>query len=65
MRDTDWERETETQAEGEAGSTQGARCGTWSQDPGITTWAKGRGSTTEPPRRPMIIKLIKEEFYLI
>ena len=28
----------------------GARCGTRSQDPGITTWAKGRCSTTEPPR---------------
>ena len=32
MRDT--EREAETQAEGEAGSLQGARCGTRSQDPG-------------------------------
>ena len=31
MRDT--EREAETQAEGEAGSMQGARCGTW-LDPG-------------------------------
>ena len=34
MRDT--EREAETQAEGEAGSLQGAPCGTRSQDPGIT-----------------------------
>ena len=32
MRDT--EREGETQAEEEAGSTQGAQCGTRSQDPG-------------------------------
>ena len=31
MRDT--KREAETQAEGEAGSMQGAQCGTQSQDP--------------------------------
>ena len=48
MRDT--EREAETQAEGEAGSLQGARCRTGSWDPGITPWAKGRCSTTEPPQ---------------
>ena len=30
------EREAETQAEGEAGSLQGAQCGTQSQDPRIT-----------------------------
>ena len=30
-------REAETQAEGEAGSLWRARCGTRSQDPGITT----------------------------
>ena len=34
MRDT--EREAETQAEGEAGSMQGAQYGTRSQDPGVT-----------------------------
>ena len=39
MRDT--EREAETQAEGEAGSMQGARCGTWSWVCRITPWAKG------------------------
>ena len=33
MRDT--QKEAETQAEGEAGSMQGDRCGTRSQDPGI------------------------------
>ena len=45
-----WEtqREAETQAEGEAGSLWEAWGGTWSQDPRITTWAKGRCSTTEP-----------------
>ena len=52
MRDT--QREAETQAEGEAGSMQGARRRTRSQDPG---WGhnlsqRQRGSTAEPPRRP-------------
>ena len=48
------ERHTErqTQAEGEGGSPEGAPCRAPSQDPGITTWAKGRRSTTEPPRYP-------------
>ena len=55
MRDT--EREAETQAEGEAGSMQGARCGTRSQDPRVTPWAVGRRSTTEPPGCPWAIIL--------
>ena len=52
--ETQGERQVETQAEGEAGSLRGARCGTrsWSRDRGITPWAEGRCSTTEPPRRP-------------
>ena len=50
MRDT--QREAETQAEGEAGSIQGARCGTQSQVSRITPWAEGRRLTAEPPRRP-------------
>ena len=51
MRDT--KREAETQAEGEdAGSMQGAQCGTRSQDSGIRPRAKGRCSTTEQPRNP-------------
>ena len=50
MRDA--ETEAETQAEGEVGSLQGAQWGTQSQDPGITPWAKGRRSTTEPPMCP-------------
>ena len=63
IRDT--ESEAETQAEGEAGSLQGAWCGTWSQDPRITTWAKGRLSTTEPPRYPWSqTSLILFEFIL-
>ena len=36
------EREAETQEEGEAGSMQGAQCGTRSRDSRITPWAKGR-----------------------
>ena len=39
MRDT--EREAETQAEGEAGSMQGAQRGTWSQVSRIMPWAEG------------------------
>ena len=35
------EREAETQAEGEAGSVQGARCGTRSQVSRVMPWAKG------------------------
>ena len=48
MRDT--QRKAETQAEGEAGSMQGAWRGTRSWDPGVTPWAAGRCSTAEPPR---------------
>ena len=39
MRDT--QREREREAEGEAGSMQGARCGTGSQVSRITPWAAG------------------------
>ena len=46
------EREAEIQAEGEAGSMQGGRCGTWSWDSRITPWVKGSRSTAKPPRRP-------------
>ena len=52
MKDT--QREAETQAEGEAGSPQEARCGTRFWDSGIMPWAKGRCSVTEPPTRPSI-----------
>ena len=37
---------------GGTGSLWGAQCRTRSQDPGITTQAKGRCSTTKPPRGP-------------
>ena len=36
------EREAETPAEGEAGSMQGDRCETRSQDSRLTPWAEGR-----------------------
>ena len=48
------EREAETQAEGEVGSTQGARPGTQSRVSRITPWAEGRRSTAEPPRDPVV-----------
>ena len=46
------QKEAETQAEGEAGSTQGAQCVTRSQIPRIMPWAEGRCQTAEPPRDP-------------
>ena len=53
MRDP--EREVEAQAEGEAGSLRGGvQHGTGSHDPGVMTQAKGRCSTTEPLRCPII-----------
>ena len=47
------EREAKTQAEGEAGSRQGAWCGTQSWDFRIMPWAEGRHQTPEPPRCPL------------
>ena len=41
MRDTEREREAETQAEGEAGPMQGTGCRTPSQVFRITPWAAG------------------------
>ena len=61
--ETDRVREAETQAEGEAGSMQGARCGTRSWDSRITPWAKGRRSTAEPPRDPHVC-IFKNLIYL-
>ena len=37
-------------------------CGTWSQDSRIMTWAKGRCSTTEPPRCPIWASLDLDTF---
>ena len=48
------EREAETQAEEEAGSTQGARCGTQSQVFKITPWAKGGAKPLSHPGCPRL-----------
>ena len=48
----DREREAETQAEGEAGSTQGARCGTRSLVSRITPWAEGGAKLLSHPGCP-------------
>ena len=41
-------REAETQAEEEAGSMQGARLGTRSQDPGVTACTQGGANPLGP-----------------
>ena len=63
-------KEAETQAEGEAGSTQEARRGTRFRDSRIAPWAKSRRQTTEPPRDPRMEsfkkkkkKLFREELH--
>ena len=66
MRET--QREAETQAEGEAGSMQGAQYGTGSRVSRITPWAKGRCSTAKPPWRPSVgqifeLLLTQSKFY--
>ena len=48
------DRERGRDIQGEGGSLQEAWCGTWSWYPGITTWAKARCSTTEPPGIPLL-----------
>ena len=50
MRDT--EREAETQAEGEAGSSQGAQCGTRSPDPGSCPESKADAQPLSHPGVP-------------
>ena len=50
----DIERETDTQAEGEAVSMQGARCGTWSWVSRITPWAEGGAKPLSHPGCPTI-----------
>ena len=47
-------RETETQAEGEAGSLWGAQCGTRSRDPEVTPWAEGRAKLLGPRVPPAL-----------
>ena len=48
-------------AEGEAGSTQRAQCGTRSRDSRIMPWAEGRRSTTEPPRDPAYLLILSQD----
>ena len=48
------EREAETQAEGEAGSMQGARCGTRSSVSRITSWAEGSAKLLSHPGCPSV-----------
>ena len=54
MRDTDREREAETQAEGEAGSMQGAPRGTRSQVSRIRPWAEGGAKPLSHPGCPIL-----------
>ena len=49
---TDREREAEIQAEGEAGSMQGAQCGTWSRVSRIRLWAEGGAKPLSHPGCP-------------
>ena len=60
MRDT--EKEAETQAEGEAGYMQGARCGTQSQDLIPLPGPKAGAEPPSPPGIPSLKK--KKRFYL-
>ena len=48
MRDPEGEKKAETQAEGEAGSMQGARRGTPSRVSRITPWAEGGTKPLSP-----------------
>ena len=52
MRDTEREKEAETPAEGEAGSMQGARCGTRYRVSRITPWAEGGAKPLSHPGCP-------------
>ena len=52
MRDRDRERERPRDTGREAGSMQGARHRTRSQDPRITPWAEGRCQIAKPLRDP-------------
>ena len=56
MRDT--QREREREAEGEAGSMQGAQCGTRSQVYRTTPWAEGGAKPLNHPGCPPLIFLL-------
>ena len=59
MRDTEKEREAETQAEEEASSMQGTRRGTWSWVFRIRPWAEGGTKPLNHPGCPMSDKFYK------
>ena len=61
-REREREREAETQAEGEAGSMQGAQCGTPSWVSRITPWAEGGAKPLSHPGCPPIHFFLR--FYL-
>ena len=61
MRDT--EREAETQAEGEAGSLRGARCGTRSRDQGSHPELKADAQPLSHPGAPIVSIIIGVIFY--
>ena len=54
------EREAETQAEGEAGSMQGAQRETRTRVSRTTPWARGRRQTAEPPRDSPLWGVLKK-----
>ena len=58
------EREAETQAEGEAGSMQGARCGIPSRVSRITPWAEGGAKLLSHPGCPQVNKILKKHKFI-
>ena len=56
IRDT--QREAETQTEGEAGSSQGAQCGTRSLDPGSRPELKGGAKPLSHPGCPGLLGFV-------
>ena len=63
MRDTERKREAETQAEGEAGSMQGAQNGTRFRVSRITPCAEGGAKPLSHPGSPDVIIFKKCQFY--
>ena len=54
MRDRERKSEAETQADGEAGSMQGAQYGTRSQDPGGDVLSQRQMLNRRDPRSPLL-----------
>ena len=58
-------RDAEAQAEGEAGSMQGAQCGTRSWVSRITAWAKGSAQPLSHPGIPVnILNILSGATYI-